>query len=273
MTRLISPTTEAPSTAGKSTTAESSTEESASEQPTSTTTTSAEPNVSIPPNACFFPPGTCDTSSLSLNLYANSVRASEGYAVSGDQTGVGPNYYLDQSSLDQGSTTSLSVPGGDNDDATGDSYTPEEQQGGGPGFQYHPGLTKTYGGMTFNANTFTIVFTGYFVPPTTRSYTFCVEADNRDALYIGSDSTFPFGDASSDTTPSGATPLSDYWFARDSDAKCASVDMVEGFYYPLRSVYGNWGVPTSLTTTVQGPGDSSASAEVSGKVAPDTCSV
>lgn len=164
----------------------------------------------------------------------------------------------------------MSVPGGDNDDATGDPYTPQNS-GSSTGFQYYPGLTKTYGGMTFNANNFTIVFTGYFVPQETGDYTFCTTADNRDAIYVGSDTAFPCGDASNNATPSGANPLVDYWFSRDDEQKCATINMVAGFYYPFRQVYGNWGTPSSLEVTVQGPGDDSASSDVTGKVSPNNC--
>lgn len=234
-------------------------------------TPSPEPP-SPPPGACFFTPGSCDPSSgsLSLNLYENSAQAADGYAVSDGQSGVGPDYYLDQQPIDQGSTQSLSVPAGDNDDATGGFFNPQPPDSR-PVFNYYPGLTKSYGGMRFDANNFTIVFTGYFVPETTGTHTFCVNfADNRNPLYIGSDDAFPCGDASNGATPRGATPRADYWFARETEAQCADVEMVAGFHYPLRQVYGNWGTPSSLAVTVQGPGEE-ATSDVAGRVSNADC--
>ncbi|KAF4341700.1 PA14 domain protein [Fusarium beomiforme] len=267
----LSPTSSIPSTTSESPTSSPSSigPSTTSEPTTSSTSTSEEPTSTtpVPSNACAFPSGTCDPSSLNADLYANSISPTEGYGVSDGESGVGPDYYLSQQSLAQGSTTTLFMPYGDNEDGGTGQTTP-----GSPNFNYFPGLTKTFAGITFNANNFTLVFLGYFVPPTTGSYEFCTNVDNRDAVYIGSDSAFPCGDPSNSATPRGATPLVEYWFFRDNTTQCANVDMVQGYYYPFRSVYGNWGSPSVMTTTVKGPGDSDASSDFSGKVAPDTCS-
>ncbi|KAM0280200.1 hypothetical protein ACHAQH_004157, partial [Verticillium albo-atrum] len=194
----------------------------------------------------------------------------DGYGVSDGESGVDFRYYLGQDSLDQGTTQSLSVPGGDNDDSDGDPFQPQPS-GSASNFQYFPGLTKSYGGITLNANNFTLVFTGYFIPETSGTYTFCIDsADNRNALFVGSDSAFPCGDASNGATPAGATPQAQYLVARDDSPQCADVDMVAGFYYPFRQVYGNWGPPSSLDVTVQGPGED-ATSDVSGRVSPNDC--
>ena len=125
---------------------------------------------------------------------------------------------------------------------------------------------------TYDANNFTLVFTGYYLAPQSGSYTFCIQADNRDALYIGSDSALPCGDASNGATPAGATPLADYFFDKtDSPNICQSIKLVAGFYYPIRSVYGNWGPPSSLGLTVQPPGGD-ATSNVEGNAFPNTCS-
>ncbi|TPX08099.1 uncharacterized protein E0L32_010166 [Thyridium curvatum] len=228
------------------------------------------PTPTPPTNACYFPPGTCGTSGLSLDLYANSVSNTEGYGVSDGTSGVGPDYYLGQPSLAQGSTDNLAVPGGENNDQSGPDVV---LQPSGQNFQYHPGLTKSYGGMTFNANNFTILFTGYFVPNVSGTYQFCTSADNRNELYIGSDSAFPCGDASNGATPRGAASFDSYWFGRDNAEKCASVQMEAGFYYPLRSVYGNWGTPSSMQINIRGPNDNSASTDVAGRVSPNSCAL
>ncbi|KAF4451653.1 PA14 domain-containing protein [Fusarium austroafricanum] len=243
------------------------------ERPSSTESTSSKLPTTTEPASTTEKPSTAEILSISENpattssVPPNAFSKKDGYGISDGKSGVGPDYYRSQPSPDQGSTTDLSVPGGDNNDATSDTTNPDESA------NYTPGLTKSYGGMKFNANNFTIVFTGYFVPPKTGSYKFCIKADNRDALYIGSDSAFPCGDASNSATQPGKTPLAEHWYGKDvGDPNCNSIDMVEGYYYPLRSVYGNWGTPEYLTATVQGPDDDSGSSDVSGKVAPDTCS-
>lgn len=102
--------------------------------------------------------------------------------------------------------------------------------------------------MTFDANSFKVVFNGYFVPPSTGAYTHSALGlmtallFTLDSIRLSRAATYPM--------PPGTIPLDEFWFRRDSETKCASIDMVEGFYYSFRFMYGNEGAPNSLTATV-----------------------
>ncbi|KAK1657373.1 hypothetical protein BDP55DRAFT_567340, partial [Colletotrichum godetiae] len=127
--------------------------------------------------------------------------------------------------------------------------------------------------ITYNANNFTLVFTGYFRPDQTGTFTFCYapDADNRDVLYLGSTSAFPCGQPSNAATPRGATPLAQYWFAASGNTGCVSTNLVAGFFYPIRSVFGNWGTPSSLSLVYTGPGRTTNSSDISGLGYAESC--
>ncbi|KAH0169261.1 hypothetical protein KCU67_g3145, partial [Aureobasidium melanogenum] len=165
----------------------------------------------------------------------------------------------------------MSIPSyvGDNSDAE------IVDDGSGGTIYYFPNAVGSYGGFDLDPNNFTIVWTGYFAPQESGSYQFCMNyADNRQAFFIGSDSAFPCGDSSNAATPTGATPLQDYWFYNPSLflSVCQNMTLTAGFYYPVRAVYGNNGLPASSDFTVSGPGLGTNVTDLSGLVAPATCS-
>lgn len=237
---------------------------------TTTTTTTTTTEQQTPTGACFFPSSACPPSGLTIKLYANSAYPSDGYGVSDGVSGVGASYYLPQSSLAEGQSDSLSVPYKDSKGATVPSYP--QPKGINPYFRYFPGLTQTYGGITYNANNFTLVFTGYFVPTQTGTHTFCARyVDNRDTFYLGSDNAFPCGSASNGAVNPAAKPLLDRWFGSKSSIPCGSEHLVAGFYYPIRSVFGNWGTASQLNFTVTTP-DGVEREDVGAMLHPDSCS-
>ncbi|KAL1854359.1 hypothetical protein VTK73DRAFT_8766 [Phialemonium thermophilum] len=243
------------------------------EEPTPTPTpepTPTPPTVG-PVNACAFPAGSCGSGGVSVFQFVNYRDPSVAYGVSDGVSGVGPDYYIGLNAQRAGSSPTLSVDFLDDGNASGDPEPANADSD--PNFTYYPGLTKTYAGMTFDANLYTLVFMGLFFPPETGIYTFCLSADNRDVLYIGSDTAFsctlPFYNA----VPTGAPPLADMWFGRDNGEVCAEIALVGGYYYPLRQVFGNWGSPSGLDVTVQGPGIPEATSDFSQYLAMPFCGV
>jgi len=204
-------------------------------------------DVPLPPEACD--PGgiTCAQTGLNLAYFANSFARADGYGVSDGFNGVGPDYYFAQSPLGQGVAPQIFVPLSE-PGPPGTSINPIP---GSP--QYYPGLTQTFGDITYDANNFTLVFTGYFNAQETGNYRVCTAADNRAAFYVGSGAAFPCGDPSA--AAGGATPLAESWFANTmlGGVQCNTIDMVQGYWYPLRIVFGNWGAPSDMQSSIVTP--------------------
>lgn len=220
------------------------------------------------------PHGSCPFSSrsrlspkLNVALYANSVNPDEAYGVSPPH-GVGPDYYLSQKRLDRGWTNTLSLPYIDRDSSATGLHS-VKPKGTKPSLYYYPDLKQTYGGMTYDANNFTLVFTGYFIPQQTGTHRFCATADNRVAFYLGSGSAFPCG-GSLDGTTAGAKPLLGFWYGASEDAACGNVVLRAGHYYPIRSVFGNYGNPAVLRVDVRLP-DGRKTEDMRGMLASDVC--
>ncbi|KAJ6437393.1 MFS transporter, SP family, sugar:H+ symporter [Purpureocillium lavendulum] len=187
---------------------------------------------------------------LTVKYYENNIET-QAYGIDADTGGVGPDYYLRLKPLGTGMTDTLSVPyffGADGRDVI---YIPADPVGS----NYYPGLTNTFGGITFDANNFTLVFTGYYKAPESGPYTFCADTDNVDNFYIGSVDAVPCGEGNTtETVPPGPQPLVYNYYGRTRSKTCGTRDLVKGYYYPVRSVFGNWGTPSHLTFTVKPPG-------------------
>lgn len=187
------------------------------------------------------------------------------FGVADGQSGVDYNYYLSQKPIGTGKTDGLSV----DNKATPPDKSPDKTIGSNPPFYYYNDQEQKTGGITYNANNFTLVWTGYFVPKQSGSYEFCTNADNRDSFFLGSDNAFPCGSPSQISKSN--KPIVESWYgAGEQGQKCKSVPLVEGYYYPLRSVYGNWGLPLGLDFTVKPPGGS-ASKTIQDGLAQDSC--
>lgn len=208
---------------------------------------------------------------MTVKEYYNPYEPSEAYGNKQGSGGVGPDYYLDQNlqPLNTGTTTNMSVP------ATDGSGTETELDGGdGIKTSYYNDTRAMYGGFEYNPNNFSFVWTGYFVPEHSGSYQFCLDyADNEQAFYIGSDTAFPYGDSSNAAIPRGADIYERYWFGSSdyNQFVCKNMTLTAGFYYPIRAVYGNDGLPAQSTFQVSGPGLGTNVTDLSGYVAPPTC--
>lgn len=143
-----------------------------------------------------------------------------------------------------------------------------------PAARYWVGWTRiTNGGVTVDANNFTLVYQGFYRAPATGTYQLCATADNEDAVYFGAGNAFSCSDG---TAPADATPLFTSTGANFINGiNCTNVDLVEGFYYPVRNVMGNWQGPSAFNFTIQAPGVSfeDRSNDFSGNAYPHDCGV
>ncbi|KAL9947999.1 hypothetical protein D7B24_004153 [Verticillium nonalfalfae] len=168
--------------------------------------------------------------------------------------GVGPDYYRPLTPLDTGVTNELSFPAPVRPPNNQGVRLPEQ-----PAINYFPTATSTYAGMTFNPNNITLVYTGYYVPASSGTYEFCsADADNVVNFYFGQ-AAFPCGDASVTSTPAGIDPTIYQAFGFTPATVCVSRDLVAGLPYPMRIVYGNYGLPAGSTVTIAPPGEAGSS--------------
>lgn len=133
---------------------------------------------------------------------------------------------------------------------------------------YYANIRDTYAGIQYNPNNGTFVFNGYFRPPLTGSYSICVEVNNIDNFYLGSDKAFACGA----TTPvPGADPTL-VVPGSSAEAYCGLQYLEAGFFYPLRSVYGMNGLPSYLFTNITFPGATAHDASaLTGTLYPQSC--
>ncbi|KAF1351784.1 hypothetical protein BDV97DRAFT_293545, partial [Delphinella strobiligena] len=217
-----------------------------------------------PAGACYFSANACPTGNLHVALYPNALNPPDSYADKTGSGGLSPDYYLDMTPSTTGSSDNMDVP---SSYGSGTATYPN-------GVPYYADTTKTYAGITFNPNNYTLVFTGYFVPQTTGNYQFCdLNADNRDVFYLGSTTAFACGNSSNSATPANADPFIEFWWGSSNygSAVCRNATLTAGYYYPLRSVYGNDGLPDGLNFRISGPGLGTNVTDLSGFIAPSTC--
>jgi hypothetical protein len=218
-----------------------------------------------PAGACYFAPGTCNTGSLRLRYYNNPLAGANSF---GAPEGVlGPDYYLGTTPRGIGSINTLNLA------AVNPPTGQAAIQVGGR--NYYTNYQQNIGGISVDPNNFTLVATGYFVPQTSGTYQFCdLYADNRDDFYIGSTTAFPCGDPSDASTPRNAGVTLENWFGTSTGRPiCVNINMVAGYSYPLRNVFGNNGVPYQNTFQVSGPGLGTNVTSLSGFISPDSCTL
>ncbi|KAI1138494.1 Floculation protein FLO1 [Hypoxylon sp. FL0543] len=118
---------------------------------------------------------------------------------------------------------------------------------------YFVGWTRsTNGGITVDANNFTLVYSGYYRAPATGTYSLCSAADNRNEIFFGDGNAFDCldGDVSAEATPLAFSTGGNFV----NPVNCTDVDLVEGGYYPVRNVMGDWEGPSAFSFTIEGPG-------------------
>ena len=137
-------------------------------------------------------------------------------------------------------------------------------QPAGTNINYYPNARSRFAGLTYGTNNYTFVFTGYFAPPVTGTYNFCIYADNIINLYTGPVNAFQCG---SNTAPVGAASYKGTW---PQGTVCQKTNYTTGYLYPIRGVFGNHGLPGSLNLTITFPGQTRA-ADLSNYLYPQSC--
>lgn len=174
-------------------------------------------NTPMPTNTCLPDTIACEATGLDVAFYANSVVSEDAY---GNSSAVLPGYYFGQTALATRSTNDLTVPRVDVPDNESPTYIET--------LPYYSGVSDTYANIPYNPNNGTFVFSGYFPPSFTGTYSICVEVDSIDNFYLGSDRAFPCGGQS--IVPNAGPTLAVTKFG-DSEPVCTLQNLVEGFLY------------------------------------------
>ncbi|KAJ3580485.1 hypothetical protein NPX13_g79 [Xylaria arbuscula] len=110
---------------------------------------------------------------------------------------------------------------------------------------------STNGGLTVNANNFTLVYYGFYRAPSTGIFTICTSSDNENDVFFGRNNAFSCDDGkpSPNANPLHVSRGGSYM----NPINCTDVSLIEGRYYPVRSVLGNYGGPSAFNFTIWEP--------------------
>ncbi|MCJ1334553.1 hypothetical protein MMC10_011265 [Thelotrema lepadinum] len=236
-----------------------------------TTTTPTSTPVPQPSGACLVNP-LCAASGLDIDYYHNTIGY---YTNSNLNPPVSPNYYITQGLTPLASSQTNETSFEENTYPTNlptvvpDPSLPAAFQ------KYYIGWKRTVnGGITVDANNFTLVYQGFYHATTTGTYTFCGNSDNGINFFLGSSSAFScLNGAASDASKPILSVEGQTFTTAAKD--CATANLVAGGYYPFRAVMGDWQGPASLNLTVQRPGVAFAdrTSEFAGSVYPVDCGI
>ncbi len=230
--------------------------------PTTTTSTTTATVTLVPGGPCVANP-VCAPVGFDINYYKN---VAGGYAGVWGNGILPSSYYITQGLKPLGSSLTNMTLYPANDRPTGRTvvypYTDRNEP-------YYVGWTRsTNGGVTVDANNFTMVYEGLFRAPKTGTYTLCTSADDQSDLFFGHGNALSCLDGKA---PASATP-----FLTTKNASglgqpiCKSVALTAGMYYPVRNVAGNGMGPSAFGFTVQIPSSSSTN-DFSGYAHPLNC--
>ncbi|KYK55808.1 hypothetical protein DCS_07772 [Drechmeria coniospora] len=159
--------------------------------------------------------------------------------------GRGPNSYLNDSPIAEALINRISVPYVVCTIPPTPNPTCPFPQLTINGWTYLVGWTGTVYTIPVDANNFTFVDQGYYVPPTTGVYTFCSLVDNGAYLFFGDGNAFECDTGIVD--PNSVPILEQYYTSQPTGGsinpqKCVTKSLVAGYAYPFRFVFGQWGV-------------------------------
>ncbi|KPM42118.1 hypothetical protein AK830_g4424 [Neonectria ditissima] len=226
------------------------------------TTTSSAPSE---PTACAIDPQ-CLASGWNVDYYANAFEAGYG----NDEMTVDASYYITEglTPLDSSVTDTTYFAQDYMSDLSGYSQTfPNSNY---PGKAYYVGYHRTLaGGITVDANSFTLVYQGYYQAPSTGTYELCIQADNANTLYFGEGNAFNCGTGESSVdAPALVLAATGYHF--NNPVRCGSVSLIKGHNYPVRNVMGNKNAVSMFEFTIKAPGET-AKHTFTGKAFPVSC--
>jgi hypothetical protein len=227
---------------------------------TSTSTSSAPTWTPTPNGPCQVKPF-CAAAGLDIDYYSNPL--------GGYSSGKPPSsYYITEGlkPLDSSLTNTTFFPQNYGAPAGSQVVYPV------PKLPYYVGWKRdTNGGVTVDANNFTVVYEGFYRAPTTGTYSLCATADNEDDVFFGHGNALNCldGKAPADAKPLLSTTGGNYI----NGIVCKTVDLVAGWYYPVRNVMGNYQGPSAFNFTIQAPGVAEADRthDFAGLVYPLSC--
>ncbi|KXX72845.1 hypothetical protein MMYC01_210659 [Madurella mycetomatis] len=210
---------------------------------TATSTTNIPTSSPIPGGPCLLVNPLCAPAGLNIDYYTNPL--------GGYSSGEPPSsYYITEGlrPLDSSLTNVTFFP----QDRTQDGLPTVFPNPNLPNAPYYVGWTRdTNGGVTVDANNFTLVYQGFYRARETGTHVICSTADNENDVFFGHGNAF----SCLNGRPSpGATPLlvaTGGFF--QNGLVCRNVDLIAGLYYPVRNVAGNWQGPSAFNFTIQEP--------------------
>ncbi|KAJ6780918.1 hypothetical protein PWT90_03994 [Aphanocladium album] len=254
-------------TSWSTTTAVPTTSRTSSSTPTTTTTTTTTTPIPSPTpgGPCPVVKPACAAAGLNIDYYANPFT---GYS---RQDSLPWSYYITQKlrPLASSFTNVTFFPQDTGPPASLPKIYPSAQF---PTAWYAVGWTKlTNGGIRVDANNFTLVYAGFYQAPETGTYSLCTTADNENDLFFGHGNAFSCADGATDTRvrPLVVSTGGNYV----NGLKCAEVTMVEGAWYPIRSVMGDWQGPSAFNVTIKTPSETFEQRrnDFSGRAYPHDC--
>lgn len=144
-----------------------------------------------------------------------------------------------------------------------------------PGAPYYVGYRRaTNGGITVDANNFTLVYEGFYRARATGPHALCATADNEADVFFGHGDAFSCLDGRASAAAAAPLLAATGGFYVNG-LVCKNVDLVSGLYYPVRAVMGNWQGPSAFNLTIQEPGVAleNRTNDFSGRVYPRRCGI
>ncbi|MCJ1447872.1 MAG: hypothetical protein MMC23_008384 [Stictis urceolatum] len=210
----------------------------------------------------------CPASGYNVDYYPNRIG---GYSA---KRGEESNYYIveDLAPLDSSLTNVTFFP--QNYAVTGTTGPPLAPNASYPAELYYPGWVRdTSGGITVDANNFTMVYSGLYRAPATGAFQLCTSSDNENDVYFGHENAYscktgrPSNKADPLVMSQGGSFMNGIY--------CATVQLDKGLYYPIRSVMGNYQGPSAFNLTVvpSGTAIEDGSNDFTGFAYPHSCGI
>ncbi|GAB1315660.1 Floculation protein FLO1 [Madurella fahalii] len=233
---------------------------------TATSTTSTPTASPTPGGPCLLVNPLCRPAGLNIDYYTNPL--------GGYSSGTPPSsYYIteDLSPLDSSLTNVTFFPQNQGPSGLPVVFPPNPTL---PNAPYHVGWTRdTNGGVTVDANNFTLVYQGFYRARRTGVHAICSTADNENDVFFGHGNAFSC--LNGRPSPDAAPLLVSTGGFFQNGLVCRNVDLIAGLYYPVRNVMGNWQGPSAFNFTIQEPGVAfeSRTNDFTGNAYPHQCGI
>jgi type II secretory pathway pseudopilin PulG len=106
-------------------------------------------------------------------------------------------------------------------------------------------LTSQINNFSSNTDSYSWQWVGYFLPPTTGSYTFFTSSDDASHLWLGANAITGYTTANALVNNGGL---------HGTQERSGSINLTAGQYYPIRIMFGENGGGDIMTVAFSGPG-------------------